>query len=302
MEGSGHLMNELQVGDVKVKITNPEKVLFPELGLRKIDYIGKLIELGPYILPHAKDRLLTTIRYPDGTDGKSFFQKNIPAYAPEWIERAEWNEIQYILLNTMATMVWLGNQAALEFHTSFNLFQNENKPTDLVFDLDPSEGQEFDEVSEVALCIHETLKGLNISSWAKTSGATGIQIYIPVGQRYNYDTARGINEFFGIYFSQRYPEKITLERMVNKRGKKLYFDYLQMWNGKTITMVYSPRATSKAAVSMPVTWEEIEAGIRPGDFHLLNAKERLEQMGDLFLPLLSQEHIQNLDFILEHTI
>lgn len=294
-------MNELLVGDVKVRITNPEKVLFPDLGLRKIDYIGKLIELGPYILPHAKDRLLTTIRHPDGTGGKSFFQKNIPKYAPEWIEKTEWNEIQYILLNSMATLVWLANQAALEFHTSFNLFQKENKPTDLVFDLDPSEGQSFDEVSEVALCIHETLKGLNIKSWAKTSGATGIQIYIPVGQRYDYDTARSINEFFGIYFSQRYPERITLERMVNKRAKKLYFDYLQMWNGKTITMVYSPRATPKATVSMPVTWEEIEAGITPEDFHLLNAKERLEQKGDLFKPLLLQENIQNLDFVLKHT-
>ncbi len=89
--------------------------------------------------------------------------------------------------------------------------------------------------------------------------------------------------------------------MVNKRGKKLYFDYLQMWNGKTITMVYSPRATSKATVSMPVTWEEIEAGNHPEDFHLLNAKGRLVEMGDLFEPLLSHEHIQNLDFIPEHT-
>lgn len=294
-------MSELLVDNVKVKITNPEKVLFPDLGLRKIDYIGKLIELGPYILPHAKDRLLTTIRYPDGVEGKSFFQKNIPKYAPDWIEQTEWNEIQYILLNSMAALVWLGNQAALEFHTSFNLSQNENKPTDLVFDLDPSEGQGFDEVSESALLIHETLKGLNIDSWVKTSGATGLQIYIPVGQRYDYDTARSINEFFGTYFSQRYPEKITIERMVEKRGRRLYFDYLQMWNGKTITMAYSPRATPAASVSMPLTWEEIEAGIHPEDFHLLNAKERLQETGDLFLPLLSQEHTQDLDFILDYT-
>jgi bifunctional non-homologous end joining protein LigD len=300
MEGNGHYMNELLVGDSKVRITNPEKVLFPDLGLRKIDYIAKLIELGPYILPHSKDRLLTTVRYPDGNEGKSFFQKNIPSYAPDWIEKADWNEIRYIILNSMATLIWLGNQAALEFHTSFNLLQNENKPTDLVFDLDPSEGQGFDEVSEAALCIHETLQGLNIESWVKTSGATGLQIYIPIGQRYDYDTARSINEFFGIYFSQKYPKIITIERMVSKRGKKLYFDYLQMWSGKTITMVYSPRATPKATVSMPVTWEEIKVGIHPEDFHILNAKERLRKMGDLFKPLLLQEHIQNLDIMLEH--
>ena len=293
-------MDELMVDGNKVRITNPEKVLWPELGIRKIDYISRLIELGPYILPHAKDRLLTAIRYPDGAKGKSFFQKNTPNYAPEWVEKADWNENRYTLLNSLSTLAWLGNQAALEFHTSFNRHQQENNPTDLVFDLDPSEGQKFDDVVEAALYIHETLVGLNVQSWVKTSGATGLQIYIPVGQRYDYDTARSINEFFGRYFSQKYPEKITIERMVKKRGRRLYFDYLQMWNGKTITMVYSPRATPKGTVSMPVTWEEVKAGIRPEGFHLLNAKTRLEEAGDLFQPLLSREHFQNLDFILEH--
>jgi bifunctional non-homologous end joining protein LigD len=293
-------MDEVLIDGNLVKITNPEKVMWPELGLRKIDYISKLVELGQYIIPHAKDRLLTAIRYPDGVEGKSFFQKNTPKYAPEWIEKAQWNENSYTLLNSMATLAWLGNQATLEFHTSFNLFQKPYNPTDLVFDLDPAEDQEFDDVVAVALLINETLEFLNIKSWIKTSGATGLQIYIPVGQRYNYDKARSINEFFGKYFNQKYPDKITIERMVNKRGKKLYFDYLQMWEGKTITMVYSPRANSKGTVSMPVTWEEVKRGVHPEDFHLLNAKNRLEETGDIFQPLLSSEYIQNLDFILEY--
>jgi bifunctional non-homologous end joining protein LigD len=287
MEGNGRWMGELIVEGNKVQISNPEKVFWPELEMRKIDYISKLVELGPYILPHAKDRLLTAIRYPDGVEGKSFFQKNTPEYAPEWVETAEFNENQYTVLNSLATLVWLGNLATLEFHTSFNQQQKKNHPTELVFDLDPSEGQTFEDVVEAALYIHETLTGLNVKSWVKTSGATGFQIYIPVGQRYDYDTARSINEFFGKYFSQKYPEKITIERMVKKRGTKLYFDYLQMWTGKTITMVYSPRATPKGNVSMPVTWEEVKAGIHPEDFNLLNAKKRLEDRGDLFKPLLS---------------
>jgi len=292
-------MNELEVNGHIVRISNPEKLMWPELGIRKIDYIAKMVELSPFILPHSKDRLLTAIRYPDGVDGKSFFQKNTPEYAPEWVETAEWNDNNYTVLNSLATMVWLCNQAVLEFHTSFNLVHKENMPTDLVFDLDPSPEQQFDSVAETALLIHDTLTELNIKSWIKTSGATGLQIYIPVGGRYDYNTARKINEFFGRYFAQKYPEKITLERMVKNRGNKLYFDYLQMWNGKTITMVYSPRAVSGGNVSMPVTWEEVKHGILPENFNLLNAKERLEEKGDLFAALLMPENYQNLDFLLK---
>lgn len=300
MERNGRLMAELVIDGLTVRITNSEKILWPELGIKKIDYITKLIELGPYILPHAKDRFLTAIRFPDGVGGKSFFQKNTPKYAPDWVEKAEWNENMYTLLNSMAILVWLGNQGALEFHTSFNLYHQEDTPTSLVFDLDPSKGQEFQDVVDVALLINETLEGLNIRSWVKTSGATGLQIYIPVGQRYDYNAARNINEFFGRFFSQKYPEKITIERMVKRRGSKLYFDYLQMWNGKTITMVYSPRATSKGTISMPITWDELKGGIKVEDFHILNAKNRLDKVGDLFKPLLSVENSQNLDFILDH--
>lgn len=293
-------MSELIINGYPVRITNPDKIIWPELGIRKIDYITRLVELAPYILPHTRDRLLTVIRYPDGVDGKSFFQKNTPEYAPEWLETCEWNENDYTLLNNLASLIWLGNQAALEFHTGFNCIQNQNNPTDLVFDLDPADVQSFEEAAEIALLINDTLLDLNIRSWIKTSGASGLQIYIPVGSRYDYDTARQINEFFGRYFSQKYPYKITIQRMVKNRGSKLYFDYLQMWKGKTITMVYSPRATPKATISMPVTWEEVERGIQPGDFHLLNAKVRLEEKGDLFEAFLKPENQQNLDFILKH--
>jgi bifunctional non-homologous end joining protein LigD len=119
-----------------------------------------------------------------------------------------------------------------------------------------------------------------------------MQLYIPTGGKYDYETARKINEFFGSYFAQKYPQKITIERMVEKRGTKLYFDYLQMWQGKTITMVYSPRANEKASISMPVTWEEVKKGIKPGDFTLNNALERLKKTGDLFEPLLTAKEPQ----------
>ncbi len=293
------MMGTINIDGHDVKITNPEKVLWTELGIRKIDYIKKLIELAPYLIPHTENRLLTTIRYPDGVNGKSFYQKNMPDYTPAWIEREQWKEIEYINLNHLATLVWLGNQAALELHTSFHLIQKEKNPTSLVFDLDPSSGQTFSDVIEVALLIYDTLKSLEIKSYIKTSGATGLQIYIPVGGRYNYGTARKINTFFATYFQQKYPKYITIERIVSKRAQKLYFDYLQMWHGKTIISAYSPRATEKATISMPIAWDELQTGIKPDDFTLLNAIERLKEKGDLFEPLNNNGYNPHLDALIK---
>ncbi|NMA67376.1 MAG: DNA polymerase domain-containing protein [Clostridiaceae bacterium] len=287
----------------KVKLSNPEKLLWPEVGIRKIDYLARMIELSPYLLPHAENRLLTTIRFPDGIHGESFFSKNLPDYAPEWIKREEWNDTEYAILDSLPTLAWFVNMAALEFHTSFNTYSKEDYPTSIVFDLDPSQGQSFDEVIEVALLIKEVLDSLSITGYIKTSGASGMQLYIPTAGKYDYTVARKINEFFGSYFAQKYPKKITIERKVDKRGRKLYFDYLQMWQGKTITMVYSPRAKEKATVSMPVTWSEIENGINPEDFTLNNALERLKKIGDLFEPLLNaKEPEKSLDEVVKHIL
>jgi bifunctional non-homologous end joining protein LigD len=287
----------------KLKISNPEKLLWPEAGIRKIDYLARMIELSSFIIPHAKDRLLTTIRYPDGISGEFFFSKNLPDYAPRWIKSRKWNDTQYAVLDSVPTLAWFVNMAALEFHTSFNTFTKENFPSWIVFDLDPSESQSFNDAAEVSLLINETLDSLGITSYVKTSGSTGLQIYIPTGGKYNYNDARKINEFFGRYFSEKYPKKVTIERMKEKRGNKLYFDYLQMWHGKTITMVYSPRANKNASISMPVTWEQIKSGIKPGDFTLNNAYEHLKKTGDIFKPLLtSKKPEESFELVTEHIL
>ncbi|OEF99063.1 DNA polymerase domain-containing protein [Vulcanibacillus modesticaldus] len=296
----GPIIEEITIDGYSVRITNPFKLMWPEVGIRKLDYIEILIKLTPYIIPHSKDRLLTTIRFPNGVNGKYFFQKNVPDYAPEWVHKYRKKDVCYMLLNSSAELAWLGNQAALEFHTTFNKRQKDGFPSALVFDLDPSEGQTFDQVTEVALIIYETLQSLKIKSWVKTSGATGLQIYIPIGEKYDYELARKINHFFASYFSQKYPDKISMERMVHKRENKIYFDYLQMWHGKTIVTVYSPRATKGATVSMPIEWEELKKGIKPEDFHLLNVFERLSNKGDLFAPMIDERYIQNLDPIITH--
>lgn len=286
----------LEVEGHRIEVSNPEKLLWPEAEIRKIDYISSMLKLAPYILPYAKGLLLTTIRYPHGIHGESFYQKSCPEYAPPWVNTAMYGDISYIVLDSPAVLVWLATQAALELHVTFNTADREDYPSYLVFDLDPSKGQGFEDVTEVALLIHETLEGLSIKSFVKTSGATGLQIYIPVNGRYNYDQARAVNKFFGKYFSEKYPKLVTIERIVKNRGKRLYFDYLQMWYGKTIATAYSPRANENASISMPVDWEELKH-IKPGDFTLRNAPERLAETGDRFKGLLETD--QSLDSILE---
>lgn len=296
-----HFSGSIRINGQTVTLSNPDKLLWKEKNITKLMYVEKLMFLSKYMIPYAKDRLLTYICYPDGVEGKSFYRKNIPDHAPTFLSTAVWNDTEYILLNHPEDLAWLGNMAALEFHVSFDKGGNQN-PDCLVFDLDPSSGQTFDDVTKAALIIHDTLESLNIQSNVKTSGATGLQIYIYTACKYDYEKARAVNEFFARYFCEKYPDIFTMERTVKKRGKKLYFDYLQMWQGKTIICPYSPRAVKDATVATPVTWEELRKGVKPEDFTLENIKERLGRIGDLFSDLQDPKKAVDLDFIAEKTL
>ncbi|RKD25753.1 DNA polymerase domain-containing protein [Ammoniphilus oxalaticus] len=290
---------EIDVEGKQLQITNPEKPLWPEIGLRKIDFIRYLIEVSPYFLAYARDRLLTTIRYPHGVeDGKSFYQKNIPKHAPDWISTHVWRDTRYILVQDLATLIWLGNQACLEFHVSFNTRQRERMPTELVFDLDPSDGDHFERVLEVALNIKKVLDGLGLSSQPKTSGATGLQIYIPIEPIYTYEEMHLLNKFIAQYVAAKYPRQVTLERWIKNRGDKLYFDYLQHGEGRTLPAPYSPRARPLGSVSAPVRWSEIERGFLPENFTMLTMPERLKKQGDLFASITTQRQNESLDEML----
>jgi len=266
----------------EIPITNAEKMLWKAEGIRKIDYIAAMIKIAPYLLAHTRNKPLTVIRYPDGIGEKFFYQKRPPENTPGWVNIIKAGGDPFIHLDSLPALVWLANAAAIEFHTPFG---TSGALTALVFDLDPSPGQTFDDVISCALRIHETLKQLGIECVAKTSGASGLQVYIPV-RKLTFGQGRKINTFFARYFVQKFPKLMTIERQVKDRGRKLYFDYLQMHPGKSIISVYSPRAVPCAAVSMPVTWDELEKGIDPCDFTLKTAVKRLKEKGDMFAPLL----------------
>lgn len=286
----------LQVGDKEIKLSNPDKLLWNEPEISKLQYVTFLSQLAPYIIPHCSKRLLTTIRYPDGIDGESFYQKNKPTHSPEWVQSRIRDDVDYIMLENIETLVWLGTQACLEFHTSFH-YANESKPLALVIDLDPMMDS-FDPVAELALRIHEEAQNLGLHLLCKTSGATGIQLYAPIERKYSFDQTRQVLTFLARYFAEKYPQLVTIERAVKQRGSKIYFDYLQHWTGKTIASVYSPRARKGAPVSTPIEWEELRKGLHPTDFNILNIIDRLKFKGDLFGPLLATNQGQSLDHIL----
>lgn len=269
----------IRVEGIDIKLTNPDKELF--LGITKWKYVQYLGLLAPFLLPYCQDRLLTTIRFPNGVTGKSFYQKHVPKPVPSFVKTVVFEEIEYILLQDTPTLIWLANLACLEFHVSFHKWQMKNEPTELVFDLDPT-GSPFEQVREVALLTREVLLGMGLDGVVKTSGASGLQIYVPLKSGYTFEQTRQVNKFIARYLAEKHPQLITLERKVKDRGTKVYFDYLQHWRGKTLIAPYSPRATTKATISTPLLWEEVQQSIEPSDFTLSNILERIKQKGDLF--------------------
>lgn len=290
----------LTVEGKKLEITNPEKLLWQRPPITKLEYIRYLVEVAPYLLPYTQDRLLTMIRYPDGISGKSFFQKEIPRYAPDWIPRHRAGDKQWILLNDLATLVWVANQAALELHLPFNKAGQEECPSELVLDLDPMDETNFALVIEIALRTKEVLDSFGLFSVVKTSGATGLQIYVPLAPVYTYEETRKVNELVARYLAAKYPDKVTLERAVRKRGKLLYFDYLQLWRGRTLPAPYSVRARVGASVSTPIAWEELEHEVHPLDFTMKTVPERLKKKQDLFRDITDGRHQQKLDALLSY--
>jgi bifunctional non-homologous end joining protein LigD len=285
----------------EIVITNHEKLLWPEAGISKWQYIIYLMEVSAFLTAYTKDRMLMIWRYPEGAGGRRFEERSLHRAAPDWVARVNYKEKQRILLNDAATLVWIANLDALELHVPFDTYLKKDFPTELVLDLDPPDGNSFELAAEVALQVRDLLDSLSLSSVPKTSGATGIQIFVPVKPDFRYEDVRLVNRFLAEYLQQKLPGKITLDRVVRRRGRKLYLDYLQLWRGRTMAAPYSVRATPSATVSAPILWSELEHGVKPGDFTIFTVPERLKQKGDLFMPVATDKprHENSLQEIIE---
>ncbi|RTE08195.1 non-homologous end-joining DNA ligase [Paenibacillus whitsoniae] len=287
-----HEKGTLLIEGNELTITNPNKPLWPELGITKADYLTKLSELAPYLLRYCRDRHLTTIRYPHGYDDKSFYQKNAPEPTPDFVNLAPLDGINYVNLDSLSTLIWLGNLACLEFHPSFHHI-GQTTPAEWVIDIDPSLEEE-PRIMEATEIIGEVLDSLRIQSVPKTSGATGVQIYIPIQPKYTFEELRKIGHFIAEFAVHKHPNLFTIERFKKNRGDKIYIDYLQHWYGKTLSAPYTPRAKKDASVSTPLLWKEVAQRPSPREFNLLTIMPRLRTYGDL----IERVPLQNLDAIL----
>ena len=281
-------MTEAVIEGKKVRLSNLGKVFWPE-GFTKADLIKYYVEMAPVLMPHLKDRLFVMSRYPDGITGEFFYQKDCPEYAPEWIETVglvspdTGKVVNYIVCNNIATLVWLANQACIELHIWLARKAKLDYPDIVVFDLDPFPPAVFEDVLEVALLVKEALDQFGLKGFPKTSGATGLHIFVPVEPVLTYTEVRAAVEFVYRRIHDVFPEKTTLERSISKRDGKIYLDYLQNTRGKTMVFQYSLRPEPGAPVSAPVTWEEVaDKKIRPGQFNICSIFRRLDEVGDLY--------------------
>lgn len=286
----------VRVGNRVLSLSNLAKPLWPEDGIVKADLVRYYLAVAPYLLPHLSGRALTVVRFPDGIQGKGFYQKNLPASAPEWLPRCEApseeaGTISYLVAEEPAALVWLANQAALELHPSHHRCDRPDRPDWAVIDLDPADGVPLDDVREVAALAKRLLDGLGIAAYPKFSGLTGIHLYIPLPRRYSYAEVSRAVGYVGRLLLQLNPRRVTVERLIRNRTGKVYVDHLQNLANKTIVAAYSPRPRRGAPVSTPVTWDELFSR-EPAEFNVHTVPDRVRQFGDLFAPVLARQ--QNL--------
>lgn len=277
-----NLLSQLQPLPANVVVTSDDKPIWPAIQYTKMDYLQYLHEVASTMLPFLTNRLLTTIRYPHGAESEAFYQKNCPDYAPEFIHTHNRDGINYIVCHSLESLLWLGNQLALEYHLPF---QNKDQscPSEIVFDLDPPSVEQFSLAVKAALALKEVITSFGLMVYIKTSGNKGLQLYLPLPEEtFTYQETRVFCQFISRYVVEQHPEHFTLERLKKNRANRLYVDYLQHDEGKTLIAPYSPRGHSGGLVATPLYWEEVTNQLSPSLFTLTHVVNRLKLEGDPF--------------------
>lgn len=266
-----------------VQITHPNKPVFHSIGISKEDYIYYLQNVAPFILPFLRSRPLTLIRYPHGVPGESFYQKSSPEIVPDFVSTTWVDDIHFILCNNVETLLWLGNQLAIEFHIPFQPIQTVH-PTEIVFDLDPPSVNEFPLAIEAALQMKAIFDQFELTAFIKTSGGKGMQIYIPLPiDAFSYKQTGLFTKFICNFLVEQNPKWFTMERLKKNRHNKLYLDYVQHHEGKTIVAPYSPRANDEGLIATPLHWDEVHHSLKPQLFTIRNVEARIKEQGNPFL-------------------
>ncbi len=284
---------QLAVEGRALKLTNLQKLFWPELGITKGDLLRYYADVSPYLLPHLADRAMVMKRYPNGAAGPFFFQKRAPVPRPDWIEicsieHASKSVIDFPVVRDLPSLLWTVNLGCIDLNPWYARCDDVNRPDYLHFDLDPVEGTKFAKVCETALRVHDALDRLKVPNYAKTTGSRGIHVYVPIVRGPTQKEVWTFAKSLAQSMARLHPQLVTAEYRVAKRPKgRVLVDYNQNAWGRTLASIYSVRPKPQAPVSTPVTWEEVERGIRIEDFRLDNVPARLRELGDLWKPLLA---------------
>jgi len=271
----------------RLKLTNWDKVLYPETGFTKGDLIAYYARVASVVLPHLHDRPLTLKRYPGGVDAPYFYEKQSPSHRPEWVQTVRIGDVNYTLAQDRPTLIWLANLADVELHTSLSLAAQPEEPTMMVFDLDPGAPAGLVECSEVALVLRGLFDQLGLASVVKTSGSKGLQVYVPLNTRIDYRVTKPFARRVAELLEQRMPELVVSRMTKRLRPGKVLVDWSQNDEHKTTVTVYSLRARERPTASTPVTWEEVELCHERRDereltFEADEMLTRVRDQGDLF--------------------
>jgi bifunctional non-homologous end joining protein LigD len=283
----------LTINKRELSFTNLSKIYWPAEKLTKRDLLNYYFEIAPFIMVYLKDRPQSLNRHPNGIKGLSFFQKDVSGKVAPWVTKYKYlsesdGQIKEFLVCTdEASLLYMANLGCIEMNPWHSRVQSPDKPDWCVIDLDP-DNNSFDEVMEVAKIVKRVLDSVKVSCYCKTSGSTGMHIYIPLGAAYSYDQSRLFAELAVNLVNKEMPDLTSVIRNPSRRKKKIYLDFLQNHSTQTIAAPYSLRPRPGAPVSTPLHWEELKKGLKIKDFSIFNTLDRLKDHGDIFKPVIGK--------------
>jgi bifunctional non-homologous end joining protein LigD len=282
-----------KVNGHELKFTNLSKVFWPKEGYTKRDMLNYYYQAAPYILPYLKDRPQSMNRFPNGINGKSFYQKDITNSAPDWIKMepyttSEGEDKNFLVPEEEASILYMANAGAIEMNPWNSTVHTPDNPDWCIIDLDPTSKNSFEQVIKAAQVTKRVLEEMGVKGYPKTSGSTGLHIYIPLGAKYTYDECQMFGKLIATRVHQIIPEFTSIERLTKNRNNKMYVDYLQNRPKATLAAPYSLRPKPGATVSMPLYWEEVVKGLKMTDFTIKNGIDRIKSEGDIFKPVLGK--------------
>ncbi len=280
-----------KIGGHEIKFTNLSKFYWPGEKITKRDMLNYYYQAASFMLPYLKNRPQSLNRFPNGIKGKSFYQKDVTGKVPAWIEKypyvSEGVNKNFMLCNDEATLLYMASLGCIEFNPWSSTIKKPDNPDWCIIDLDPDKNT-FNQVIEAANITHQILEAAEIDNYCKTSGSTGIHIYIPLGKKYTYEESKEFARVVARHVNDQIPDYTSIERSIANRNGKLYIDFLQNRPQATVACAYSLRPKPGATVSMPLHWDEVKKGLKMSDFNIKNSIGRIQEQGDIFKPVLGK--------------